>query len=196
MSKKEKPLPRPPATPFKKKRSFDQGDKKETLMADRMTMSMSEGKLDEFIKKELPDNEHARKLAEMMMGMTGMMHTGFSIKSEPGKGSENKSEPSQPAEGPSVAAAPDEVVEAVKGADVNGLMELLRREHQKRQGSEPGPAKKEKKDPPSAQPQPAVEKEIIEQMLKIAHDNNLSLDWIFFRALKKYVQGYQNTGNL
>lgn len=196
MPKKEKPLPKPPSTPFKRKRPFEQGDKRETLVADQMAMAMSEGKLEEFIKKELPDNEHARKLAEMMMGMTGMMPAGFSGKPEPKKGPSKKAEQPLPAEKPSHAAPPDDVADAVKSGDVSGLMDILKREHNKRQGGETESVKETKKKAAPSKPQPAIEKEIIEQMLKIAHDNNLSLDWIFFRALKKYVQEYQNTGNL
>ena len=38
-----------------------------------MAQAAAEGKLDEFLKQEMPDNEYARNLASMMMGMTGMM---------------------------------------------------------------------------------------------------------------------------
>ncbi len=198
MSKKDKPLPKPASTPFRKKRAFEE-DGNAPLMADQMAMAMSAGKLDEFIQKELPDNEHAKKLAEMMMGMTGMtgmMPAGFSgPPSTPKATSAPETEAAGTQEGPSVKP-PDDVVNAVKGADVDGLMKILKREHRKRHGGEEDPIEEDEKETGPAQPQAAIEKEILELMFNIAADNNLSLDWIFFRALKRYVQEYQRTGNL
>ena len=75
MSEKEKPLPRPPKTPFGRNR-FEQREEDAPLMADRMAAAMAEGKLEEFMKEEMPDNDYARALASMMMGMTGMMPGG------------------------------------------------------------------------------------------------------------------------
>jgi hypothetical protein len=74
-SDKEKPLPKPPTSAFGRKERPDQEDQT-TLLADRMAAAMAEGKLDEFLKQEMPDNEYARNLATMMMGMTGMMPAG------------------------------------------------------------------------------------------------------------------------
>jgi len=71
LSKKNKPLPRPPKTPFGRRRAEPDGG--QDLLADKMAEAAALGKLDEFISHELPNSEHARKLAEMMMGMTGMM---------------------------------------------------------------------------------------------------------------------------
>ena len=127
MSKKDKPLPKPQSTPFRKKRAFEE-DGNEPLMADQMAMAMSAGKLDEFMQKELPDNEHARKLAEMMMGMTGMsgmMPEGFSGAAAPKKAESAPETATAGTEedGPAVTP-PDDVVNAIKGADVNGLMHL------------------------------------------------------------------------
>ncbi len=198
MSEKEKPLPKPPGTPFGRKRNFEEGEKQESLMADKMAMAMSEGKLEDFIQREMPDNEHARKLAEMMMGMTGMLPAGsFSVKPGPKKGdASKKSGPSPSGKSPSVKP-PEDVINAVKGGDVEGLVNLLKREHDKLSPGEKTDTAKKKKAPSAAPPgQIAVEKEVIEQLLKIASDNNLTLDWIFFRALKKFVQDYKKTGNL
>jgi hypothetical protein len=199
MSKKDKPLPKSPSTPFRKKRTFEE-EGNGPLMADQMAMAMSEGKLDEFMQKELPDNEHAKKLAEMMMGMTGMtgmMPSGFSGTPSPKKAAPDQdTETSGTEEKEPAVTPPDDVVNAVKGADVNGLMQLLKREHRRRHGDEGEPIEENKKETGTSQPQAAIEKEILEQMFNIASDNNLSLDWIFFRALKRYVQEYQKTGNL
>ncbi len=76
MKKKDNPLPKPPNSAFGRKNRFEQPDEQPTLMADRMAGAMAEGKLDEFIKQEMPDNEYARSLASMMMGMTGMLPMG------------------------------------------------------------------------------------------------------------------------
>ncbi len=199
MSKKDKPLPKSPSTPFRKKRAFEEKEN-ETLMADQLAIAMAEGKLDEYIKKELPDNEHARKLTEMMMGMTGM--SGMMPAGLPGMPSTeketapNETETAGAEEDDSAVKPPDDVVSAVKGADVDGLMKLLKREHVKRHGGKDEPVVEDKKDKASTQSQATIEKEVLEEMFNIAADNSLSLDWIFFRALKKYVKEYQKTGNL
>jgi hypothetical protein len=73
MSKKEKPLPTPPGTPFGGKKRYKVDEGKEPLMANEMAQAMAEGRLEEYLQNELPDSEYARKLTEMMMGMTGMM---------------------------------------------------------------------------------------------------------------------------
>ncbi len=198
MSDKENPLPKPPSRPFGRKKSFEEGRDKEALMADKMAMAMSTGKLDEFLDRELPDNDHARKLAEMMMGMTGMMQMGGPpVTPSPGK--EETSKKTGSGRTPEQAPAPkppEDVINAVQAGDVNSVMEILKREHRKRQGiTDEEVEETEQKSGPA--PNPAViEKEIIEQMLKIASDNNLSLDWIFFRALKRYIEEYRRSGNL
>jgi hypothetical protein len=199
MSKKEKPLPKPPSTPFGKKRSFEDNENRGPLMADQMAIAMSQGKLDEFLQKELPDNEHARKLAEMMMGMSGMMPPGgFSGNPAPGtEGSSNEPDSEEHGEQSADIQPPEDIVNAVQSGDLQGLMGLLAREHAKRTGSSITDIPHEEKNsnvPSSAGP--AVDKEVIDQIMKIASDNDLSLDWLFFRALKRYVEEYEKTGNL
>ncbi len=76
MTTKDNPLPKPPNSAFGRKNRFEQPDEQAALLADRMAAAMAEGKLDEFIKQEMPDNDYARQLASMMMGMTGMMPMG------------------------------------------------------------------------------------------------------------------------
>jgi hypothetical protein len=70
---KEKPLPKPRKAAFGRKKQFGQEEGQDALLADRLAAAMAEGKLEEFLKQEMPDNEYARSLATMMMGMTGMM---------------------------------------------------------------------------------------------------------------------------
>jgi hypothetical protein len=197
MSKEEKPLPKPPGTPFGRKKSFVEEENNGSLMADRMAMAMSEGKLEEFFQKELPDNENARKLAEMVMGLTGMMPAGFPGKLTRKEDPAEKTGTVRAEEQSSGVQPPEDVVNAVKGADMNSLVKLLKREHKKRmpEGRENTVEEKKRESDPS-QPTAALEKEILEELLKIAYSNNLSLDWIFFRALKRYVDEYKETGNI
>jgi hypothetical protein len=195
MSGKDKPLPKPLDTPFGRKKRFENSESTPPLMADKMAMAMAKGSLDEFIKEELPDNEHARKLAEMMMGMTGMtgmMSSGKPVSdkeksdNDPAPVKEKKSSFDQP---------PEDVVNAVKSGDVTELTDLLKREHYKRSPNSATDDVNDKKGKPASS-QASIEKVTIEQLIKIAADNDLSIDWIFFRALKKYVEDYQKTGDL
>jgi len=189
MPKKEKPLPKPPSTPFGKKRPFE-NEKQEQLIADEMAAAMAEGKIDEFLKNNMPDNEHARKLAEMMMGMTGMMPESFT--GSPSSGKEGPSDEKSPEVKPA-----EDIVNAVQAGDLQGIMGLLAKEHARRTGSSITEVthEAEKSVTPSSA-EPAVDREIIDQLIKIASDNNISLDWLFFRALKRYVEEYKKTGNL
>ena len=188
MSKQEKPLPKPPNTPFGRKRHFEEDESKDPLIADEMVQAMAEGKLEEFLKKELPDNEYARKLAEMMMGMTGMLPSGI-------VSAESKRDEAEPPEKPSILQPPEDVINAVESGDVKGLMELLSREHKKRVPDEGAVSAEGEKTSPSPVP-PVIEKNIIDELIKIASDNNLALDWLIFRAIKHYVQEYRKTGQL
>jgi len=199
MAKKNRPLPRPPKTPFGRKRRFGEEEEPQTLMADRMAMAAAEDRLDEFFEREMPGNEHAKKLAEMMMGMTGMMPGGSisdgsaSTKNTASRASKKNAAPPEN-DMQAAAAPPEEVVAAVKNADVKGLMDLLEKEHSKRQGKKGKAASKKGSAPVTNQA--AIEKEVVEQLLKISADNNLGIDWLVFRALKRYVEEYKKTGNL
>jgi len=188
MADQERPLPKPPKTPFGRRKAGTD-EQKLDLLADRMAEAAVQGKLNEFLGAELPDSEHARALAKMMMGMTGML---------PQEGG--------PIPGPSAAPpagtapeqdirVPDEVRKAIQEGDIQGLMGLLRQEHQKRTGSE-APA-------PDAFAQPAIapelapeERETMEKLLEIAQTNKVSLDWVVLRALKLYIEEYKRTGKL
>jgi hypothetical protein len=72
MSKKERELPKPGKTPFGRKRPQNEGQD-DLLMADHMAMAAAEGKLNEYLEQEIPEGEYAKKLAMMMMGMTGIL---------------------------------------------------------------------------------------------------------------------------
>ena len=182
MSKKNKPLPRSPKTPFGRSR-VEPEDQGQELIADKMAEAAALGKLDAFISEELPDSEHARKLAGMMMGMTGMIsQAGLTAK-------ENKEAPA------GETSVPEDVRNAVQGGDVQGLMALLRKEHQKRS---PDAVQEQKapEQPPAAKAMPMIDKELIDALIAIAKDNNVTLDWTILRAIKVYVEEYRKTGKL
>ncbi len=192
MSRKEKPLPTPPNRPFGRGKKSDGEQEKTELTADRMAMAAAEGKLEEFLNREMPDNEYARNLASMMMGMTGMV-----------PGAQPSPAPSENggADAAGAAEVPEDVRRAIQGGDVQGLMEMLRREHQKR-----SPGAEAPEAPPagsigeparsSPQDEPAIDKELIDALIRIAQDNNVTLDWIILRAIKVYVQDYLKNGKL
>jgi hypothetical protein len=101
---------------------------------------------------------------------------------------------------PGSGPVPDEVASMVQSGDVKGLMDMLRREHQKRSpGSALGvtaetlPAQEDFAQPSGM---PAIDKVLVDAMIKIAKDNSVSADWIILRAIKVYVEEYQRTGKL
>ncbi len=195
MANKERPLPKPPNKPFGRKNDFEQEESRGPQLADRMAQAAAEGRLDEFLKKEMPDNEYARNLAGMMMGMTGMMPGGAIGKQPPEAENEEEQEKASSAE------VPEDIRQAIMGGDLQGLMGLLGREHQKRNPDSP-PLKQEEVESPPAQgaaseaKQPAVDKATIDALVQIASDNTVTLDWIILRAIKLYVQEYRKTGKL
>ena len=197
MSEKERPLPKPPNKAFGRKNNFEQGEDQGSLLADRMAQAAAEGKLDEFLKEEMPDNKYARNLASMMMGMTGMMPgIGPGMKTPDAKTEE---QPQQPDEKPS-PEVPEDVRKAVMGGDVQSLMGLLRKEHQKRNpeaaAESPEAIASSPSEESSSAAQPGIDKEIIDALVRIASENSVTLDWIILRAIKVYVQEYKKTGKL
>jgi hypothetical protein len=196
MSKKERDLPKPKKTPFGKSRHENEGQD-DLLMADRMAMAAAEGRLNEYLEQEIPEGEYAKKLATMMMGMTGILpQEGLSVDAQ------QKSPSSEPVEackvfsGDAAPAVPEDIAEAVKTGDVETLKELLLREKQKRS---PGPVETveeiQKPDHPQSSPS-MIEKDMIDAMIKVAFDNKVSVDWLMARALKLYLEEYQKTGRL
>ena len=147
MSEKEQPLPKPPTKAFGRKNNFEEQEEQASLMADRMAQAAAEGKLDEFLKQEMPDNEYARNLASMMMGMTGMMPgtgAGMNPPAQPGSEASRAEKPQAQAGETPAAEVPDDVRQAIMGGDVQSLMGMLRREHQKRNPDSPLLAPEEK----------------------------------------------------
>ncbi|HEB02185.1 MAG TPA: hypothetical protein ENI12_03020 [Nitrospirae bacterium] len=221
MAKDKKPLPKPPGTPFGRKRRFEEDSQDESLIADKMGMAMATGNLEKFMKEEFEGSDNAHKLASMMMGMSGMAPEGFTpqgastIPEEQAASGEAASDETPPSgEAPSapsgetpVAPPSEEVMKAAMSGDSKALSEMLKKEHLRRQGagaevSEEKPA--EMQDPAAvpadeesqAAPEAAMEKEVLMKLMKIASENNVSIDWVINRALKLYVRDYEGTGRV
>lgn len=198
MSEKEKPLPRPQGSPFGPGKRFEQENGESPLFADELAIAASQGKLDEFMQRNMPDNEYAKSLTMMMMSMTGILPPEGSH-SMPKNGNEAASVDVDPSDKtiPEIEA-PGDAVNAIHSGDVKGLMEILEREHKKRMNDSDSSVRSEDQAPYGSQQdaQPNIEKEILGQLIKIAADNAVTLDWIVLRALKLYVKEYVKTGRL
>jgi len=193
MSNKENPLPQPPASPFGRRSLEQRGEG--PLMADEIARAAAEGRLREFIDREMPDNEYARELVSMMIGMTGMM---LPQGLQPGQVKEEKTRDSSAETGSSERLTshvqpPEDIVKAAGEGDVKELMGLLEREQKKRSGFSQETAAAEV---PGDSKTAALEKETIDRLIRIASENDLTLDWIILRALTLYIQEYQRTGRL
>jgi predicted amidohydrolase YtcJ len=198
--KKEKPLPTPPKTAFGRKKPSEQPDDQGGLIADRMAAAMAEGKLDDFLKQEMPDNEYAKNLVNMMMGMTGMMpmvdQTTASLphvqEQQPVSSEKKVTEQISP-----TTEVPEDVKKAVTNGDVKGLKDLLRREYLRRTpGADLGMSEEDVTIQPQPSGIPTIDKDLIDAMVQIAKDNSVTMDWMILRAIKVYIQEYQKTGRL
>ena len=197
MSKKERELPKPGKTPFSRKRRAEEGQD-DLLMADQMAMAAAEGKLNEYLEQEIPEGEYAKKLAMMMMGMTGILPNEGSlpVDEEASSSPSDAAETAQVQEGEPVPVVPEDVVNAVKAGDVEKLKELLAREKQRR---DPDSNAVRGEALTAGQPQPSpsmIEKDMLDSMIKVAFDNKVSVDWLMARAMKLYLEEYQKTGRL
>lgn len=189
MSSDEKPLPKPPSPPFgRKNRSGEASEQR--LMADEMAMAAAEGRLDDFVREKLPDSEHARNLAMMMMGMTGMMPSELPPRPQQPEKQDNAQQ--EALEEDRASQPPDEVVRAAQAGDIGSLMNLLAEEHRKRTGEEPEFLKAQQQEPGLS----SEEQGVLDELCAIASENKLSIDWVIIRALKRYLDEYRRTGNL
>ena len=196
MAKKEKSLPKPPKTPFGRSGSFESSDEETPLLADRMAHAAAQGKLDSFLKEELKDNEHAQKLAMIMMGMTGITPPGSSSVSASKERYNQKDNQETGSPDPSIAAGmSDEIMNAAQEGDVQQLVELLKKEHKRMSSKEASKEEKKKQGEPDAK-EIASEQALAEKIHDIAAENSVSPDWIMVRALKLYISEYEKTGRL
>lgn len=212
MPKKKRVLPEPPG-----RRAPLGGPEKEGLIFDGLQEALAGGKLEEFMKENIPEGKYARKLTEMMMGMSGlsMPEEKKEIPVEEGKSAETRP-------GGMEMKLPEDIFRAAHEGDVQTLSRLLMREQGKGKSAPPEKGRKGKKGPavsPEGQPantgepkggilmsgpgvseeageQSLIEKEIIDSLFEISVDNGLQMDWLIQRALKLYVKKYRETGQL
>jgi hypothetical protein len=196
MSKKERDLPKPGKTPFSRKRPENEGQD-DLLIADQMALAAAEGKLNEYLEQEIPEGEYARKLARMMMGMTGILphEGGMTVDEEVLCSTSEAAETGQVQEGEAASAVPEDVVNAVRAGDVEKLKELLAREKQRR-APDSSETSGEVRSPDHQSSPSMIEKDMLDTLMKVASENKLSIDWLMARALKLYLEEYQRTGRL
>ena len=202
MPKDKKPLPTPPGPGRKRRSEEDPPD--EPLIADKMGMAMVTGDLDKFMKEEFEGSENAHKLASMMMGMSGMAPGGITPQGATTIPEEEQVTSGEASSGEPPSAPPsEEIMKAAMSGDSKGLSEMLKKEHLRRQGagadvSEEKPAEMQDPaaEPSQASPEAAMEKEVLVKLMKIASENNVSIDWVINRALKLYVRDFEATGRV
>ncbi len=189
MADKEKPLPRPPRSGFGPKDRLEPNAHSTPLSADKMTGAMAEGKFEEYLAEKFQDNEQAKELARMMMGLSGMGGLAGSVAA------------SQERE--AASAVPPEIADAAASGDLKGLVDLLASEQQRRSGeSEPmadspadgNPSKSENSAPPDDEAY--LDRATLDQLIRIASENNVTVDWVMARAVKLYVRDYKLTGRI
>ncbi|MEJ2696549.1 MAG: hypothetical protein P8013_07855 [Candidatus Sulfobium sp.] len=183
MSAKERPLPKPPG------KKFYQEQDNTRLLADKIAEAVAQGKLDEFMKSEIPDSEQARTLVSMMMGMTGMLPP-HGLKDEAGEGSSGIPPEKGSEEAPPSSEPPQDAREAAHAGDTEKLVEILKREHGRRGDSTPDAGCEEQTGSAT------IERADIDRLLRIASENGLSPDWIILRAIRLYIREYERTGRL
>jgi hypothetical protein len=95
------------------------------------------------------------------------------------------------------AAVPPEVIAAMMQGDVAGLASLLRAEHARRQGELPPGGGATGDEPPSfvgdaalrsapldpaAAAPPGIDKALIDELIRVASENQVTVDWLMLRA--------------
>ncbi|MDA8085828.1 MAG: hypothetical protein M0Z75_03935 [Nitrospiraceae bacterium] len=193
MPKKGRTLPQPPG----RKGAVPEGQGGEGLIFDGLQEAMAGGEktLEEFMKKNIPEGEYARRLTGMAMGMSGIQIPAEK-KGPSRKRKKGVSEAPPQAEPPGPEAAqvkmPEDILRAAREGDVRMLSSLLAREREKSSG-----VSKETALPEEAEgKQSLMEKEIMDSLYEIAVDNGLQMDWIIQRALRLYIRKYHETGQL
>jgi hypothetical protein len=101
------------------------------------------------------------------------------------------------------------VLAAIQQGDVANLMGILRAEHAKRnalgaeEGGSPQSPAALSSAPSGAPPAGAgpagpagIDTAIIDELLRISADNDVTVDWLMLRAVKLYVEEYRKTGRL
>jgi hypothetical protein len=183
------------------------------MISDRMALAAAEGRLEEFLQHEIPGGDAARNLALMMMGMSGMLP--MEIPAEPPQAisTHSPAPPGSDAQDAVAAEVPPEVLAAIQQGDVANLMGILRAEHAKRSGLDAAsdeapqaPATSSAARPTVPSPLPpastsvagpaGIDAAIIDELIRISADNDVTVDWLMLRAVKLYVEEYRKSGRL
>lgn len=205
MTESDRPLPTPPRSRFGRD-SQEEAGSASGMISDRMALAAAEGRLEEFLQHEIPGGAAARNLAMMMMGMSGMMPMEMPA-GQPQAVSPQSPTPlvtdGQTAGSPEV---PPEVLAAIQQGDVANLTGILRAEHAKRSGqgvatdeASQAPASPSAAGPsvaPTAAGPAGIDTAIINELIRISADNDVTVDWLMLRAVKLYVEEYRKTGRL
>ena len=210
MSESDRPLPTPPRSRFGRD-SREEAGPASSMISDRMALAAAEGRLEEFLQHEIPAGDAARNLAMMMMGMSGMLP----METPAGQPQAVSTHTPAPADEQTAISpeVPPEVLAAIQQGDVANLMSILRAEHAKR--AAPGapadeapqaPASSSAARPPVPSPEPSaaasvtgpagIDTAIIDELIRISADNDVTVDWLMLRAVKLYVEEYRKTGRL
>jgi hypothetical protein len=214
MTESDRPLPTPPRSRFGRQLRGEE-ENAGPLTADRLTQAAAEGRLEDFLQRELPEGEHARNLAMMMLGMSGVVPEGMPQSAPP--------IPPETATAARVAAdatappdatgspVPPGVLAATMQGDVAGLVSLLRAEHERRGGEVSPTGEAPRSMPPlaggegllpsgAAGPAPAgragIDQALVDELIRIAAENQVTVDWLLLRAVKLYLEEHRTTGRL
>jgi len=212
MTESDRTLPTPPRSRFGRD-SQEEATPASGMISDRMALAAAEGRLEEFLQHEIPEGDHARNLALMMMGMSGMMP--LEMPAGPPQAGPAQSQAVAPTADQASAApeVPPEVLAAIQQGDVANLMGVLRAEHAKRAGlpaaaypapQVPGPPAGGTTGPlpglpttaPAAEGRAGIDAAVIDELIRISADNDVTVDWLMLRAVKLYVAEYRQTGKL
>jgi len=183
------------------------------MISDRMALAAAEGRIEEFLQHEIPEGDAARNLAMMMMGMSGMLPLEMPTGPPQAVATPNTAPPGFDAQTTVSPEVPPEVLAAIQQGDVANLMGILRAEHAKR--AAPGAAPDEAPQAPAAasaarspipSPEPSaaasaagpagIDTAIINELIRISADNDVTVDWLMLRAVKLYVEEHRKTGRL
>ena len=209
MSESDRPLPTPPRSRFGRDSREDAGPAS-GMISDRMALAAAEGRLEEFLQHEIPEGDHARNLAMMMMGMSGMMPMEIPAELPQAVSTHSPPPPASDAQTAISPEVPPEVLAAIQQGDVANLMGILRAEHAKRAGlgapdeppQSPAAASAAGRRPSSGLGRASVagpagiDTAIIDELIRISADNDVTVDWLMLRAVKLYVEEYRKTGRL
>jgi hypothetical protein len=200
MSDANRPLPTPPRQRFGAARGDD--ETAGGLTADRIAQAAAEGRLEQFLQSGIPEGEHARNLALMMLGISGVTPAPAPV--GPASATSEMGTVDAGAAGAPAGPLPPELLAAAREGDVAGLVSLLRAEHGRRTG-EPAP---EHAEPPGqaiapatdaaapAAAHPTIDAALVDELVRVAADSDVSVDWLVLRAVRFYLEEHRRSGRL